>query len=250
MEIYGLTDRGAVREANEDSIGISRTKNGITIAVVCDGMGGAAGGRIASEVAEETFMASMLACADEMEQLKFDPKKVKAFIEEAAAKANAAVLAKAREDLSLFGMGCTLNALIYIEHQHRIYYVNVGDSRLYMITKKEIKQLTKDHSYVQYLLDMGQITEKEAESFPNKNVITRAVGTSRNVVADYFEVQLKAGDKILLCSDGLSNMLGDEEMHYIINRFDGDVEKAARTLIDRANDNGGKDNISVVLVQV
>ena len=95
MEIYGLTDRGVVREANEDSIGISRTKNGITIAVVCDGMGGAAGGRIASEIAEETFMSSMLSCTDEMEQLKFDSKKVKALIGEAASKANAAVLAKA-----------------------------------------------------------------------------------------------------------------------------------------------------------
>ena len=166
MNVYGLTDRGLIREANEDCIGITCLKNGITIAVVCDGMGGVAGGKIASGIAEETFMRSMVEVADELEKAKFDGKKIKAAINDSIQKANAAILEKAREDLSLFGMGCTLNAVVFCEPKSRLYYANVGDSRLYMIKKREIKQLSKDHSYVQMLVDNKEITQEEAEHHP------------------------------------------------------------------------------------
>ena len=144
MNIYGLTDRGSVRETNEDSIGITCLNNGIAIAVVCDGMGGAAGGKIASEIAENTFMDTLVDAlsSEAIEKSKFDSKKIKQAIKESIEKANAAILEKAREDLSLFGMGCTLNAAIFCKQKSKIYYANVGDSRLYMINKREIKQLS------------------------------------------------------------------------------------------------------------
>ena len=251
MEIYGLTDRGVVREANEDSIGISRTKNGITIAVVCDGMGGAAGGRIASEIAEETFMSSMLSCTDEMEQLKFDSIKVKALIGEAASKANAAVLAKARDDLSLFGMGCTLNAIVYIEPQNRLYYVNVGDSRLYMITKKEIKQLTKDHSYVQMLVDNNEITPEEAENHPQKNLITKALGIKDDIEPDVSDKKLapKSESHFLLCSDGLHGLIKREVLKEVA-LSDTSIHEKIFSYIRLANEAGGTDNISAILLSI
>ena len=251
MEIYGLTDRGVVREANEDSIGISRTKNGIKKAVECDGMGGAAGGRIASEIAEETFMSSMLSCTDEMEQLKFDSKKVKALIGEAASKANAAVLAKAREDLSLFGMGCTLNAIVYIEPQNRLYYVNVGDSRLYMITKKEIKQLTKDHSYVQMLVDNNEITPEEAENHPQKNLITKALGIKDDIEPDVSDKKLapKSESHFLLCSDGLHGLIKREVLKEVA-LSDTSIHEKIFSYIRLANEAGGTDNISAILLSI
>ena len=176
MNVYGLTDRGLIREANEDCIGITCLKNGITIAVVCDGMGGAAGGKIASEIAENTFTSSIVSFCEALSKESFDSKKLKVAIEESIQKANDAILAKAREDLSLFGMGCTLNALVFCDFKSKIYYANVGDSRLYKITNQKIKQMTKDHSYVQMLLDNKEITEEEAEHHPNKNLITKALG--------------------------------------------------------------------------
>lgn len=249
MEIYGLTDRGVVREANEDSIGISRTKNGITIAVVCDGMGGAAGGRIASEIAEETFMSAMLACAPEMEQAKFEPKKVKALIEDSVCRANAAVLAKAREDLSLFGMGCTLNAVVYVEPQNRLYYANVGDSRLYMINKKEIKQLTKDHSYVQMLVDNKEITPEEAESHPQKNLITKALGIKDELEPDVADKKInpKTETHFLLCSDGLHGLV-DRDTLQRVALSDTSIHEKIFSYVRLANDAGGVDNISVILL--
>ena len=249
MEIYGLTDRGVVREANEDSIGISRTKNGITIAVVCDGMGGAAGGRIASEIAEETFMSSMLSCTDEMEQLKFDSKKVKALIGEAASKANAAVLAKAREDLSLFGMGCTLNAIVYIEPQNRLYYVNVGDSRGYYIDEDGIRQITTDHSLVQMMVSRGELTAEQAKTYPGKNFITRAIGTEAVAECDVFTCKLKKKACIFLCTDGLTNLLDEQEILFEV-AHEEDKEQCCQRLLDIVKRRGAPDNVTSILVEI
>ena len=163
MNIYGLTDKGLVRQANEDCIGITCLKNGITIAVVCDGMGGAAGGKIASSIGEEAFMSSMKAFSEELETANFDSRKIKKAIKTSIERANEAIIAHAREDLSLFGMGSTINAAVYCQPKSRLYYANVGDSRIYVIDKKSIKQLSKDHSYVQMLVDANHITEEEAQ---------------------------------------------------------------------------------------
>ncbi len=249
MTIYGLTDKGVVRDANEDSIGISCLPNGMTIALVCDGMGGAAGGRIASELAEETFMNSMLEASAELERSNFDGKKVRLAILDATARANAAVLERSREDLSLFGMGCTLNAAVFIRSRSRLFFVNVGDSRLYMISKREIKQLTKDHSYVQLLLDNKEITQKEAETHPQKNLITKALGIKEELEPDLYERRIspRAETYFLLCTDGLHGLLPREVLRRVA-LSERSIHEKVFTYIKLANDAGGYDNISAILM--
>lgn len=249
MNVYGLTDRGLIREANEDCIGITCLKNGITIAVVCDGMGGVAGGKIASGIAEETFMRSMVEAADELEKAKFDSKKIKAAINDSIQKANAAILEKAREDLSLFGMGCTLNAVVFCETKSRLYYANVGDSRLYMIKKREIKQLSKDHSYVQMLVDNKEITQEEAEHHPKKNLITRALGIKEELEADISDRRIypKSETYFLLCSDGLHGLVPKETLKKVAF-MDTSIGEKVFTYIKLANEAGGHDNISAILL--
>lgn len=249
MNVYGLTDKGLLREANEDCIGITCLKNGITIAIVCDGMGGAAGGKIASEIAENTFMDSMVSFCEELEKDHFDSKKLKNAIKESIEKSNAAILERAREDLSLYGMGCTLNALVYCDFKSKVYYANVGDSRLYMINEKKIKQLTKDHSYVQMLLDNKEITEEEAQHHPNKNLITKALGIKDDIEPDISDVKVskKSDEYFLLCSDGLHGMLDKDMLHYIAIS-DISIEEKVFTYIRLANEAGGNDNISAILL--
>ena len=249
MNIYGLTDKGMIREANEDCIGISCLKNGITIAIVCDGMGGAAGGKIASAIGEETFMASMIEISDEIEKSKFDGKKIKSAIKESIEKANLAILEKAQNDKSLRGMGCTLNAVVFCEPKSKIYYANVGDSRLYMIKKREIKQLTKDHSYVQMLVDNKEITEEEAQEHPQRNLITRALGIKEEVEPDISErrVSLKSDTHFLLCSDGLHGLVSKEKLKKVA-LAPISIEEKIFAYIKLANDAGGDDNISAILL--
>lgn len=249
MNIYGLTDRGMIREANEDCIGIACLKNGITIATVCDGMGGVAGGKIASEVAEDAFVRSMVAASDELAKAKFDSKKVKEAIKKSVEKANAAILERAREDLSLFGMGCTLNAVVFCEPKSRIYYANVGDSRLYMIRKREIKQLSKDHSYVQMLVDNKEITPEEAENHPKKNLITRALGIKDEIEVDIADRRIypKSETYFLLCSDGLHGAVKKETLKKVA-LLPVSIEEKVFTYIKLANEAGGHDNISAILL--
>ena len=249
MNVYGLTDRGLVREANEDCIGITCLKNGITIAIVCDGMGGAAGGKIASAIAEEAFTRSMIEVSDELVKSKFDRKKVKQAIKESIEKANSAILARAREDLSLFGMGCTLNAVVFCEPKSTLYYANVGDSRLYMIKKREIKQLTKDHSYVQMLVDNKEITAKEAETHPQRNLITKALGIKEEIEPDIFDRRIypKAEVYFLLCSDGLHGLVSKEVLKKVA-LSPMSIEEKVINYITLANKAGGYDNISAILL--
>ena len=249
MNIYGLTDKGMVREANEDCIGISCLKNGITIAVVCDGMGGAAGGKIASAIAEETFMISFAEAVDEIEKSKFDNKKIKSAIKESIDKANLAIYQKALNDKSLLGMGCTLNAVVLCEPKSKIFYANVGDSRLYMIKKREIKQLSKDHSYVQMLVDNKEITEEEAREHPKRNLITKALGIRDEVEPDISErkVSLKSETYFLLCSDGLHGLIPKEKLKKVA-LSPLNIEEKVFTYIKLANEAGGDDNISAILL--
>ena len=251
MNIYGLTDRGLLREANEDCIGITCLKNGITIAVVCDGMGGAAGGKIASEIAENVFMGSMVAFCEGIDKDKFDSKKLKAVIKESIEKANSAILERAREDLSLFGMGCTLTTVVLCESKSKLYYANVGDSRIYMINEKKIKQLTKDHSYVQMLIDNKEITEEEAEHHPKKNLITKALGVKDEIEPDISDVKIskKNDDYFLLCSDGLHGMLSKDILQCVA-MSEMTIEEKIFTYIKLANEAGGSDNISAVLLSI
>lgn len=249
MNVYGLTDKGMIREANEDCIGISCLKNGITIAVVCDGMGGAAGGKIASAIAEETFMASMTESAEEIERSKYDGKKIKSYIQQSIERANLAVLERARSDRALSGMGCTLNAVVFCEPRSKIYYANVGDSRLYMIKKREIKQMTKDHSYVQMLVDNKEITKEEAENHPKRNLITMALGIKEEIEPDISERRIlpKSETYFLLCSDGLHGLVKKEKLKKVA-LAPVSIEEKVFTYIKLANDAGGDDNISAILL--
>lgn len=250
MNVYGLTDRGLLREANEDCIGITCLKNGITVAVVCDGMGGAAGGQIASSIAEEVFLNEMTSffASAEGESIP-DGKRIKAAIKKAIEKANGAVLARAKEDLSLFGMGCTLNAVVFCEQKSRLYYANVGDSRLYMIKKKEIKQLSKDHSYVQMLVDNKEITADEAEKHPKKNLITKALGIKDEIEPDIADLRVAKKSEIyfLLCSDGLHGLVDKSILQRVaLSRIS--IEEKVISYIRLANEAGGHDNISAILL--
>ena len=249
MNIYGLTDRGLLREANEDCIGITCLKNGISIAVVCDGMGGVAGGKIASALAEEAFMRSMVEFAEGLDRAKMDSRKIKNAIRVSIEKANAAIIESAREDLSLFGMGTTLNTVVYCESKARAYCANVGDSRLYMISNGKIKQLSKDHSYVQMLVDNKEITKEEAAHHPKKNLITKALGIKDEIEPDIFDV--KASQKkdcyFLLCSDGLHGLVSEDKlMSVAVSKIS--IEEKVFTYIKLANEAGGNDNISVILL--
>ena len=160
-------------------------------------------------------------------------------------EANSRVYEKSRENENLAGMGTTV--VVAVIEDRYLYVANVGDSRLYLI-RKDIRQITKDHSLVEEMVRSGKLKREEARNHPNKNVITRAVGVEKEVNIDFFDLRIRKGDKILLCSDGLSNMLEDNEIREIVTSG-GDVEERARKLITAANQNGGKDNISVVLVE-
>lgn len=256
MKIYGLTDKGLVRDINEDSIGISCFSGGPTVALVCDGMGGAAGGKTASEIAVNVFSETIIPelyplTVDEKSAPPLDVKKIKRAMRASIAKANEAVYAVAREHEDLHGMGCTLNAIVYSRELSRLCFANVGDSRLYMITENEIKPLTKDHSYVQFLVDTGKITPEEAKDHPKRNLITRAVGIDLTVDPDisYVKVPSKKQTYFLLCSDGLYGLVSEERIQKIV-MSDKEVEDKVITLISAANREGGLDNISALLLEI
>ncbi len=242
MKAFSITDIGMKRHMNQDYVFASENAVGNfpNLFIVADGMGGHKAGDYASRVCVKTLLESVA---------NSTLKTQIGVLEEAIAAANMRIYEDAAGNSDLEGMGTTLVAAV-VMNNNVLYVANVGDSRLYVVDEEEIRQITEDHSLVEEMVKNGELDRNEVRFHPNKNVITRAVGTAKVVVADYFEVQLKPGDKILLCSDGLSNMIEDGEMQYIVNYYEEDVEKAAAKLVKKANDNGGKDNISVVLVQV
>ena len=250
MLSYGVTDVGRRRAANQDSFIIDRRSPSTLLAVVCDGMGGAAGGLEASSIACSVFADSVEADLARLDERGRDvtPSLCKRILRRAVEFANAAVSRRAAEDPGLAGMGTTLVAALV--SGERIYVANVGDSRLYSVTDGVAEQITHDHSYVQLLVDMGRITPDEARKNKNKNIITRAVGTVDELECDVFTVDALP-DAILLCSDGLTNMLTPAE---IGERFAGGIEseddltEICRSLVEAANEKGGPDNITAVAV--
>ena len=244
MFFYGSTDVGLMRDNNQDSFRICNMDNGAVLAVVCDGMGGAAGGSTASTLAVDTFCNVIL----QNEKLLFTPEgelkenTVKNALLTAVNKANTAVFHKSISDSSLAGMGTTLVACF--AYKNRVIAVNVGDSRLYGIYDDGARRISKDHSFVQTLVDSGEITEEQAHLHPKKNIIMRAVGVDDSVNADVFA--LDADMKyILLCSDGLTNYLMDEEIGKF---FGGNIKETVTKLISYANECGGSDNITAVVI--
>ena len=238
MRVYSATNIGMKRKMNQDYVFASQTPVGNlpNLFAVADGMGGHNAGDYASSHAVRILV-------DEIrEDTDYNPVKV---IRHAIETANTEIIEQAQKDEKLRGMGTTM-VVATIVGQYA-YVANVGDSRLYLI-RDDIRQITKDHSLVEEMVRSGKLKKEEARKHPNKNVITRAVGVEREVNIDFFDLRVRKGDKILLCSDGLSNMLEDSEICAIV-KSGGDVEERARKLITAANQNGGKDNISVVLVE-
>ncbi|KGF10218.1 Stp1/IreP family PP2C-type Ser/Thr phosphatase [Urinicoccus massiliensis] len=231
MIAYGATNVGKVRKNNEDAFKIS---NKDKIYLLADGMGGHLGGEFASSMAVQ-----------ELEKLLVDVKD-KAEIKEAIEEVNRKIYQKSLEDENLSGMGTTLS-LIKILDDH-LYFANIGDSRIYCLKGKDLIQLTIDDSYVNYLLEVGAITSDQAKDHPKKNVLLKALGTTEDIEVFVQEVQWEEDDLYLLCSDGLTNMLEEEEIQEIISS--NEAEKAVDLLINQALDRGGKDNITVIVLTI
>lgn len=239
MKSFAITDVGKRRELNEDYIYTSDKMIGSlsNLFIVADGMGGHNAGDYASKHTVEKVVETV-------EELKKE-QDIEEIIQEAIYRANAYIYEKSKEDMSLSGMGTTL--VIATIKDKEVTVANIGDSRMYVVNQN-ITQITKDHSLVEEMVTMGGLDKEAARNHPDKNIITRAIGVKELVLADFFEVTLKKEDKLLLCTDGLTNMLRDDEIHHIIQSNE-DVEAAARALIAAANENGGRDNISVVLLE-
>ena len=256
MLFYGTTDIGRRRTVNQDNFIIKKYSRDIAVAVVCDGMGGARGGGVASSFAASAFMERLDAESEWLITGYGDTdadERISDLLQSAVAAANRAVHegSEASEDLS--GMGTTLvSALIT---PRRIYAVNVGDSRMYLASAGSLTQITRDHSYVQYLVDIGKMTPRRAKSSGCKNIITRAVGTESSVEADIYTIERRSDggtSYILLCTDGLSNMVEPRDISAVLKSMNSDnrdsLSRAAERLTALANERGGVDNITVVLM--
>ena len=237
MKAFAMTDVGRARDINQDYLFTSENPVGPlpNLFVVADGMGGHKAGDVAARFAVETLVRCI-----ESQKEELNPLRV---LQSAIETANEQLYDKAQNDEALTGMGTTMVAAVIKEDT--LFVANVGDSRLYVVGK-EIIQITRDHSLVEEMVRRGEIKREEARNHPNKNIITRAMGTSRKIVADCFEESL-GGRKILMCSDGLTNMLMDEDIKIIMDQS-GNLEEVGKQLVARANENGGMDNITVVLV--
>lgn len=243
MNSFGITHCGKVRKNNQDSFLIEEFPDikGV-LAVLCDGMGGERGGNIASNLASKTFVSFI---KDRISGSKLRYVDVKDLLGKACEAANSMVYSYSCFDKDYHGMGTTLVAAFV--YRKKAYVINVGDSRAYAIKKDKIEQITSDHSYVQELLDSGEITELEAQFHPQKNEITRALGYLGRVEYDIFTPAFRSFDKLLLCSDGLSNMVSEKEIFESFE-INPDPETFAEDLMNRAMDKGAKDNITIVVI--
>lgn len=242
-EVYGHTDIGRRRELNEDSFKICGFENGSDtgFCILADGMGGHNAGEVASGCTVDIIAAELLKTAGET-----DIDAATAEMADAIDLANAEIYEMSLRNPAQAGMGST--AVIVYSCGSRIRIANIGDSRAYLINSREICRMTIDHSVVEQLIRSGSITREDAKVHPDKNIITRAVGTEDYVEVDFFDYDAEAEDVILLCSDGLTEMVSEEEIQTAVNTTES-VEAAVKSLIDRANENGGTDNITVIAIR-
>lgn len=241
MNVIALTDIGLVREKNQDSV-FSSDKYDLPLYIIADGMGGYKGGEIASSDAINIIKRLFIENQDKLTNKKF----IKTLIEDSIKEANLKIYRKSLEFSEYSGMGTTIS-LCYI-YRGYVFVGHVGDSRIYKIYNDSIEQITEDHSLVNELIKKGEITKEEAKNHPQKNMITRAVGTDSNIEIDISETKYKKGEIMLLCTDGLFNMVDDNEVKNIIKDSDSLLD-AAESLIDKAKQNGGLDNISVIIIK-
>ncbi len=239
IKTWAITDVGLVRKENQDTYRIARNGG---VCVVCDGMGGAAGGRIASTLAAETYVAEL----DKVLKPDMTPEQLREASSYAVAMANQAVENRAMEDAELSNMGTTLVSAIAYEGGAVV--TNIGDSRAYYITEAGITRITKDHSLVESMVDHGDITADEARHHPNRNLITRALGRDTNAACDGYIRPMEQGDFILLCTDGLVNTVTDQEMLFEIVHG-GDLDTCLDRLLHISKSQGAPDNVTAVLMQ-
>ena len=243
MRFYGITDIGKERSINEDVILIPSESEELKVFVLADGMGGANAGEVASKIASDTCREYFIA---HIEKTQNDPYEIRELIREAVMEANKKVIEKSTSDSNCKGMGTTL-IIVYV-YKNKIYVGHVGDSRVYRIRKNIIRQLTKDHSFVQELVNSGTITKQEAKNHPRKNVLTKVIGYEENIKPDVITKGFLKDDVILICSDGLSNMLDDSMIYEIIVKNMSDINIMTKKLVEEANEAGGVDNISVITI--
>lgn len=237
MNTWGITHRGAVRAQNQDAYAVRNLDDGRIIALVCDGMGGARAGNVASAMAVELFMERFLARDGENDQSR---------MREAAAYANQEIFQRAVDDPDCAGMGTTLIAVL--AGGEEAILLNEGDSRAYHVSQDGIVQVTRDHSLVEDMVERGELTREQARTHPHKNLITRALGAEPVLMADCFRRALAPGDYLLLCSDGLSNIVTEQEMLYEVIHG-GEADTCCQRLLDIALHRGAPDNVTVVLVR-
>ena len=239
MRVYSATDVGQKRKMNQDYVFVSKDPVGNlpNLFVVADGMGGHNAGDFASSHAVQILVDEIRKDAD------FNPIKV---LRHAIETANMEILERAQQDEALKGMGTTMVVATIVGHY--AYVANVGDSRLYLI-QGQIRQVTRDHSLVQEMVRMGELKPEEARNHPDKNIITRALGAERTVDIDFFDLKMEPDSTILMCSDGLSNMVEDSKIEEIILDKTEELPHKGEELLEEANRNGGKDNIAVILVE-
>ena len=243
MESWGLTDQGCVRKQNQDAYQIEQLDRNTLLAVVCDGMGGAKSGNIASILAVDVFV-------EEIRRTwhgRKDREKTDQMLRSAVKLANFTVYDQAKQFEEFDGMGTTLVAVLI--HGKKATVINVGDSRAYCVTKDGIRQVTKDHSLVQLMVDRGDMSAEQAKAYPGKNFITRAIGTEAVVLCDITHLDVTKGDYFLLCSDGLSNMMDDQEILFeIVHGVN--KQHCCKRLLDIAKNRGAPDNVTSVLVLI
>ena len=243
MQIWGLTDQGCVRKQNQDAYQVKKLDRGAVLAVVCDGMGGAKSGNIASMLAVDVFSQEI--CRSYSPGMSQD--RVDQMLRSAVKLANFTVYDQAQQFEEFDGMGTTLVAVLVRGRKATV--VHVGDSRAYGINADGIHQLTRDHSLVQMMVDRGDLTPEVAKSYPGKNFITRAIGTEPMVLCDIFHWPVTKGDYLLLCSDGLSNLMDDQEILFEV-AHGVNKHHCCKRLLDIAKSRGAPDNVTSILVLV
>ena len=243
MQSWGLSDPGCIRKQNQDSYQMEQLDRGGLLCVVCDGMGGAKSGNIASSLAVDVFVQEI----KRSWKPGMDQERIDQMMTSAVKLANFTVFDQAQQFEEFDGMGTTLVAALI--HGHRVTVVNVGDSRAYKVDSDGIRQITRDHSLVQMMVDRGELSPEVARTYPGKNFITRAIGTETMVECDLYHLDVRKGDYLLLCSDGLSNTMDEQEMLFEIVHG---VKKqhCCQRLLNIAKNRGAPDNVTSILIMI
>ena len=243
MQCWGLTDPGCVRPQNQDTYQIEQLDRNTLLCVVCDGMGGAKSGNVASTLAVDVFVQEVRRCWVS----GMDTRETEQMLQGAVKLANFTVYDQAQQLEEFYGMGTTLVAVLV--QNKTVTVVNVGDSRAYVINRNGIRRITVDHSLVEMMVQRGELTPERARTYPGKNYITRAIGTEPVVESDVFNLDAERGDSLLLCSDGLSNLMDDQEILFeVVHGVN--KQQCCQRLLDIAKNRGAPDNVTSILVLI